>query len=183
MKYHDGYTLLKNGFSKKKNIRVLRELMSKHSATDFDSDIGRTRPDPAAVNHIARVANAKWDREGILAASPIWNLPGGKYRAIFRLKTSFNNLDKPIGEILISTTQNGTSEVICSKPLHGKDFDFNSHYQDFLMDFETKGLKKVKLEIRFLGEGDLWFGGLDLKISQLTPDQIYAFLQQKRLNF
>jgi uncharacterized membrane protein len=183
MKYHDGYTLLKKGFSKGKNMRVLRELMTKHSATDFDSDIGRTRPDPAARNHIARVADAKWDREGILVSSPKWNLPEGNYRAIFKLKTSHNDIDKPIAEILITTMNDGNTEVVSSKTLKGKDFYFESHYQDFLMGFDARGLKEIQMKIRFLGEGDLWFGGLDLKIPQLSSNQINNFLKQKRIRF
>jgi hypothetical protein len=182
VKYQDGYLLLKRGFSQEKNSRILQELVKSSMAIDFLSSVGGIRPDPEALGHLARVADAKWDREGVLV-SGMWQLPEGSYRGILKLKTSHNNLCMPIGELLLTRVEKEKREVVFTKTLHARDFDFNSHYQDFLIDFHVSKFKGIELKINFLGEGDLWFGGLNLKVPQLSLDQIYAFLKEKKLRF
>jgi hypothetical protein len=174
--YQDGCLLLKEDHSKEKNPHVLKDFFRRCSSRHFSSKIDRTEPDPQALSGWAWKADRR-DVPDLLIFGRYQNLPEGQYRAIFKLKTTWNSVDEPIAELSITAQKGKKRVVIYKKEIRGKDFYFNNHYQDFLSDFNTQGLKDVEFSVRYLGEGNIWFSHIDLWAPRIPVAQIYHFMK------
>lgn len=121
----------------------------------------RDVPDTLASGSITRVAKVDLDIPGRIAFGPYDDSVGeGYYRAAFRMKVDDNTSDKPLA--LIDVSSNAAGFKSAYKEMRAVDFNENSIFQDFYLDFYKPAGGYLEFRVYYYGTTDLYFDRVDL---------------------
>jgi uncharacterized membrane protein len=168
----DGVMLLKRGSDAARNDEALRTLYSaRYEAEDLKSDLDApVVPDPQASRGQARIAtpaSLRGDGKTALVFGPYADLPPGKYRAEFILKTDRTDRTERVATIDVFTHKDGYPRA--EREILGTDFAAANRYQPFAIEFESdKPLEDLEFRVQYSGVGTL---GLDAV--QVTPVELW----------
>ena len=172
VRLEDGVMLLKRGNDTVRNDEALRALFSaRYEAEDLSSDLDAPAvPDPQASRGKARIAtpaSLRGDGKTALGFGPYTDLPPGKYRAEFMLKTDRNDRSERVATVDVFTHNDGYPRA--EREILGTDFAAANRYQPFAIEFESdKPLEDLEFRVQYAGVGTL---GLDAV--QVTPVELW----------
>jgi hypothetical protein len=167
----DGVMLLKRGSAPSRNDDALQTLFSaRYEAEDMSSDLDAAAgPDPQASRGQARLAtpaSLRGDGKTALVFGPYADLPPGKYRAEFILKTDRADRTDRVATVDVFTHKDGYPRA--TREILGTDFQAANRYQPFAIEFESdKPLEDLEFRVQYGGVGTL---GLDAV--QVTPVEL-----------
>jgi hypothetical protein len=168
----DGVMLFKRGSDTARNDAALRTLYSaRYEAEDLKSDLDAPAvPDPQASRGQARLAtpaSLRGDGKTALVFGPYADLPPGKYRAEFILKTDRTDRAERVATVDVFTHKDGYPRA--TREILGTDFAAADRYQPFAIEFESdKPLEDLEFRVQYGGVGTL---GLDAV--QVTPVELW----------
>lgn len=172
VRQQDGVLLLKRGYSPAGNAEAMRALLTvRYEAEKLAGGIGATVTDLQASGAMARVVmSGAAHAEGwtMLAYGPYTDLPPGKYRAAYALKTDRVGQWEQVAMIDVFTHKDGGIPR-AAREIGGTEFAVTGRYQLFELEFETdKPLDDVEFRVQYAGQGML---GLDYV--QITPVELW----------
>ncbi len=140
---------------KEKEVQKIWEIGVVKWAHQLKHRVGRLVPDPEAEGGEALFASRKTDRPGYLIFGRQQVFPRGHYKAIFRLKTDDNTIDKPVAVLDIKGGDNshGVSEI---KEIKGTAFEKPGVYQDFIIYFDEKAPLFLEFHLNYLSQSNIW---------------------------
>jgi len=173
----DGVMLFKRGSDAARNDEALRTLYSaRYEAEDLKSDLDAPAvPDGQASRRqarggqarIATPASLRGDGKTALVFGPYADLPPGKYRAEFILKTDRTDRAERVATVDVFTHKDGYPRA--TREILGTDFAAADRYQPFAIEFESdKPLEDLEFRVQYGGVGTL---GLDAV--QVTPVELW----------
>ena len=170
----DGVMLFKRGerCDAARNDEALRTLYSaRYEAEDLSSDLDAPAvADPQASRGQARIAtpaSIRPDGKTALVFGPYADLPPGKYRAEFILKTDRTDRAERVATVDVFTHKDGYPRA--TREILGTDFAAADRYQPFAIEFESdKPLEDLEYRVQYGGVGTL---GLDAV--RVTPVELW----------
>ena len=157
----DGVMLFKRGSDRDasaRNDEALRTLYSaRYEAEDLKSDLDAPAvPDGQASRGQARLATpasaARADGKTALVFGPYADLPPGKYRAEFILKTDRTDRAERVATVDVFTHKDGYPRA--TREILGTDFATADRYQPFAIEFESdKPLEDLEFRVQYGGVG------------------------------
>jgi hypothetical protein len=120
--------------------------------------------DEESKNGIVREAIASRDLRGyVVYRIKDENLPNGRYKAIFRLKTTNNKINKTIAKIIAQDT--GPRGKYMSKSIKGTDFKENNKYQTFELEFVATKETQMDYRVFFfdIPKSDIYIDTIKIK--------------------
>ncbi|MCU0500673.1 MAG: DUF2079 domain-containing protein [Anaerolineae bacterium] len=168
----DGVMLLKRGSDPAHNDAALRTLYSaRYEAEEMSSDLDAPAvADPQASRGQARMATPASigpDGKTALVFGPYADLPPGKYRAEFILKTDRTDRAERVATVDVFTHKDGYARA--TREIPGTDFAAPDRYQPFAIEFESdKPLEDLEYRVQYGGVGTL---GLDAV--RVTPVELW----------
>jgi uncharacterized membrane protein len=168
----DGVMLLRRGGDTARNDEAIRTLYSaRYEAEHLRSDLDAPAVfDPAASREGARIAtpaSLRPDGKTALVFGPYTDLPPGKYRAEFILKTDRTDLARRVATIDVFTHRDGYPRA--SREVLDTEFSAPDRYQPFALEFESdQPLEDLEFRVQYAGQGML---GLD--VIRVTPIELW----------
>jgi hypothetical protein len=168
----DGVMLFKRGSDPAHNDEALRTLYSaRYEAEEMSSDLDAPAvADPQASRGQARIATPASigpDGKTALVFGPYADLPPGKYRAEFILKTDRTDRAERVATVDVFTHKDGYARA--TREIPGTDFAAPDRYQPFAIEFESdKPLEDLEYRVQYGGVGTL---GLDAV--RVTPVELW----------
>ena len=153
----DGVMLFKRGSDPTRNDEALRTLYSaRYEAEDLKSDLDAPAvPDGQASRGQARIAtpaSLRGDGKTALVFGPYADLPPGKYRAEFILKTDRTDRAEQVATVDVFTHKDGYPRA--TREILGTDFAAADRYQPFAIEFESdKPLEDLEFRVQYGGRG------------------------------
>jgi uncharacterized membrane protein len=173
VRQEDGILLLRRGLTPPRTDEALRALFSaRYEAETLGSDLDATVvSDPAATGGQARLAtpaSARADGKTALAFGPYTDLPPGKYRVEYALKTDRASQSEQVATIDVFTHKDG-GVPRAAREILGSEFTSVNTYQLFELEFESdKPLADLEFRVSYAGQGALGFDYV-----QVTPVELW----------
>lgn len=168
----DGVLLLRRGADPSRNDEALLSLFTaRYEAEDLASDLGAALADRQASAGAARIvtpASPRVEGRSALAYGPYTDLPPGKYRVAYALKTDRVGVDERVATVDVFTHRDG-GPPRAMREITGREFDTADRYQVFDLEFESdKPLEDLEFRVFYAGQGTL---GLD--VIRVTPVEVW----------
>jgi uncharacterized membrane protein len=169
----DSVFLFRRGLDTSHNDEALRALLTtRYEAEEMSSDLDAPPiVDAQASGGRARMATPaalRADGKTALAFGPYTDLPPGKYRVEFRLKTDQAGQDDQLATVDVFTYKDGGAPR-SARDLTGADFTAPDQYHVFALEFESdQPLEDLEFRVQYGGKGTLW-----LDYVQVTPIEVW----------
>jgi hypothetical protein len=173
MRAEDSVFLFQRGLDTSHNDEALRALLTtRYEAEEMPSDLDAPPTvDAQASGGKARAAKpdaVRADGKTALAFGPYTDLPPGKYRVEFSLKTDRAGQGERAATIDVYSHNDG-GVPRASRQIMGADFAAPDRYQTFSLEIELdRPLEDVEFRVQYGGKGTLW-----LDYIQVTPVDIW----------
>jgi len=169
----DGALLLKRGLTPPRTDEALTAIFSaRYEAEDLFGDLADTSvADAEASGGKARVASPamrRADGKAGLVFGPYTDLPPGKFRVEYRLKTDTAPRDERLATLDVFTFRDGGLPR-AAREIRGTEFGAVNQYQTFDLEFESdQSLEDVEFRVQYAGRGTLW-----LDYIYITPVELW----------
>ncbi len=158
--HEDGVLLLKRGLTPTRTEETLRALFAaRYEAEMLGSDLeAAVVADPAASGGRARLATpTSWREDGkaALAFGPYTDLPAGRYRVEYVLRSDRSGQSERVATVDVFTHHDGGIPR-AAREITGSEFAASDTYQRFALEFETdRPLADLEFRVMYAGLGTL----------------------------
>lgn len=168
----DGVLLLRRGADPARNEEALRSLLTaRYEAEDLAGDLGAAQTDRQASGGAARIVTAASPRaedRTALSYGPYTDLPPGRYRVEYALKTDRADMNARVATVDVFTHRDGGLPR-AARDILGREFTAVNSYQVFTLEFESdRPLEDLEFRVFYAGQGTL---GLDYVT--VTPVEVW----------
>lgn len=167
----DGVLLLRRGADPSRNDEALLTLFTaRYEAEDLAGDLGAVVADPTASRGQARRAMPAAQRDDgktALVFGPYTDLPPGKYRVEYALKTDRAGQTGRIATVDVFTHKDGGLPR-ADRTVMGSEFPAADGFQIFALEFESdQPLEDLEFRVHYAGQGALTLDYIRVKPLEL----------------
>ncbi len=169
----DSVFLFQRGLNTSHNDEALRALLTtRYEAEEMPSDLDAPPTVDAQASggkaRAAKPAATRADGKTALAFGPYTDLPPGRYRVEFSLKTDRAGQGDRVATVDVFTYKDGGASR-AARDIIGTDFAAPDQYYVFALEFESdQPLEDLEFRVQYGGKGTLW-----LDYIQVTPTQVW----------